>query len=392
MRVIAISPLPPYPSGLAYYSLNLYKELSKLCDVSILSNIDAEVSPSRNFKLIKCFTSSVKSAIRTLFTAFKMHGELIHIQVEYRFIGSLLNFLMLPLLLLFAKASHSNKKTVITLHGVLTKDAIKYWLDEISSLRLPKVIRHIIAVIAFSIWIFSIRFLALLSDVIIVHNTYMKERLESILSLQERKKLGVIPHGVYKPSAKNLTGLSSNDQYIILFLGFIRHSKGLTTLIKAMKLASREIPNLKLVIVGRMIKRSWEKPLKIRSHDSLTVISNELPDEQLDKLITQASIIVFPYDDKFIEASGSLCRVALFFKPVICTRIPRFYELTHMQDAIIIKPGDYQQLANFIVYLLKNRKLSLKLGKNLAEKFSSKTWNKVARMHHELFLKVLGER
>jgi len=283
------------------------------------------------------------------------------------------------------------KKIIVTLHGVLTRESVQYWLNEICLSKVLRITAFAVSSLVFYIWTFSIMLTILLSDKVIVHNAYMKRRLESFLTPKIRRKLKVIPHGVYEPPIKSFKNLSSNH-YIVMFLGFIRYSKGLNTLIKAVKLARKKIPNLRLLIVGRTLKRVWEKSSAIRPNGLSIVMDKEIPDEQIDKVITQASIIVLPYNDRFYEVSGSLHRVALFSKPIICTKIPRFYDLSHMDDAILIEPGDFKQLANSIINLLTNEELSQRISKNLFKKFSSRTWNKVAYMHYKLFLEILEGR
>ena len=388
MRVIAITPLPPYPSGLAYYSLYLYRELSKLCNVTILSNVDVNITMPKNLRLIKCFTPSIKSAIKTVLEAFKLQGELVHIQVEYRFIGKMLNFLLLPLLLLLAKMLGAKKKVIITLHGILTQESIQYWLKEISAFKASKIITFAISSLVFYIWILSVMLTILLSDKVIVHNAYIKRRLEFFLTPKMREKLKVIPHGVYHPPSIKSFKNSPPNRHLVMFFGFIRHSKGLHTLIKAIKIARKKIPNLRLLIVGRTLKRGWEKPSIIHPNKILTVIDEEISDEQVDKLIKQTSIIALPYNDRFYEVSGSLHRVALFSKPIICTKIPRFYELSHMDNAVLIEPGDFKQLAKYIVNLFMDKELSRRISKNLFKKFSDRTWDKIAYMHYKLFLEI----
>jgi len=203
-----------------------------------------------------------------------------------------------------------------------------------------------------------------------------------------REKLKVIPHGVYHPPSIKSFKNSPPNRHLVMFFGFIRHSKGLHTLIKAIKIARKKIPNLRLLIVGRTLKRGWEKPSIIHPNKILTVIDEEISDEQVDKLIKQTSIIALPYNDRFYEVSGSLHRVALFSKPIICTKIPRFYELSHMDNAVLIEPGDFKQLAKYIVNLFMDKELSRRISKNLFKKFSDRTWDKIAYMHYKLFLEI----
>jgi len=159
--------------------------------------------------------------------------------------------------------------------------------------------------------------------------------------------------------------LSSRDyaQGPILFVGGNMQRKGLATLIYASKLVVAKYPRIKFCIVGQDAKldifRKMVYKLGVEKHfEFLGWVSNE----KLKSLYCQARVFVMP---SLMEAFGVAFLEAMACgTPVVATRvggIPEFIE--HGNNGWLVEPGNSEELANALLYILGDVKLAAHLGK-----------------------------
>ncbi|MEM2181004.1 MAG: glycosyltransferase [Candidatus Methanomethylicaceae archaeon] len=390
IQVISLSPTPPYESGLSHYALYLYSNFSKV-HVIIITNKNSIVSGNKNLTILKIFVPGVKAPWVCLRRAALYNPKILHIQVEYAFLGSWLNFLLLPLLLIILKLM-CRSKIVITLHGVPSYYSIYHYFKQI--LKIPIMMRTLLSLTCSGLAYVSTYLSCIFSDVVIVHTDLMKNALASFIPQTMLSKVYVIAHGTYEPSDRTEKSKSDKNSITVLTFGYQRPSKGLETFMKAAKEVVRRKKNVKFMVIGKHIGRRFEKIKKLMNYDKellIKIIDDFLEDKTLDDIIRMADIIVLPYEDLFNEVSGVLHRIALFKKPLICSNIPRFNScLIHEKDALLFAMGDYFELSEYILRLIENNSLAEKLSKNLFEKFSRIKWKIVANQHEQLFLKLIN--
>ncbi|MFN3805236.1 MAG: glycosyltransferase [Pyrobaculum sp.] len=368
MQVAIVAPTPPYRSGLSYYVLYLYRNLG--CRVEIITNRDSVVQD-----VVKAFTPGPTALFSVLATLARRRPAVVHLQVEYAFLGSWLNFFLLPLATLALRLLGA--RTVATLHGVPTYRAVAHYLKNSVS----PVLATPLAIVLTAAMRAAIALTYLVTDVVIVHT----EAMRSALPLRRRAR--VIPHGTYVPKA---AASAKSGVYTIFTFGFLRKSKGLETLVKAVEELVKSGVAARLVIVGEPLARGVERGVALPQLDFVHTYSRHVDDETLDRLIEEADVVVLPYEDLFHEVSGALHRVALFRKPVVCSNTPRFNsELTHGVDALLFPPGDYRTLARHLS-ALRDPQLAAALAQRLYDKFRDKTWRDVAKLHEELYRQLGG--
>jgi len=392
MRVVVLSPTPPYRSGLSHYVLYLYSNFSNSHIVYIITNKDSNATPpSSNVVISRTFTPGISAPWTCLRSILIRDPDVLHIHVEYAFLGSWLNLLLLPFFMIILKFM-CRSKIVMTLHGIPNIRSLYYYLRRI--LKIPAVVSGPLGLMYSALSYVSVCISCILSDAVIVHTGLMREALASFIPRKVLRKVHVIAHGSYEPvSIENPGG--DRDHIIILTIGYQRPSKGIKTLLRAGREISRYISNVEFMIVGRRIQRIIEKEEKIKSCNvgvRIKIVDDFLEDKALDDIIRKAEIIVLPYEDLFYEASGALHRVALFRKPLVCSNIPRFSSsLTNGVDSLLFPAGNHIKLSNCISKLINNRVFAEQLSMRLAEKFSHTTWRLIARKHEQLFLAMIQE-
>ncbi len=159
------------------------------------------------------------------------------------------------------------------------------------------------------------------SDYFLVQSSSVEKDL---LKLFPSAKYTNSPHPVYemfgnpmpKEKAKNI--LQTSEEKIILYFGYIRHYKGLSVLLEALKYLN----DVNLLIVGEFYdpKTKYEKLIKEFDIGSrVKIVADYVPNEDVPVYFSAADAVVLPY----ISATQSgIAQIAYNFdKPVIATDV-----------------------------------------------------------------------
>ena len=397
-KIVIIAPLLPLRTGIAVYSHKLYTHLQQFIPLLILANKGALnfYKHAKRMKIIECWNFSSAVSFFSIINAIaQIRPNIIHLQLGYTWIKNPLVTQCGSLAFLFVLKNFFKLRIIVTLHGVITIRTLK-WLSKNNSFLL-----NLLAPIIAAEWALFYKCLIRLADVVIVHNMLIKKALIKLVGEKFSRKIRIIPHGVDKARDKTKKSLSSEKRKSILnllFIGFLRKSKGILNLINAFSRSIKEVPNLRLTIAGPLhigddpsfVKEILHTIKQDKLSHAVELIARFLSEDELDELIKTADIIVLPYEDFFYEASGVLARILDYSKPLICTKIPKFYgELEPEKDAIFIQPNNVNELYHAILLLAFNSKLRDSLGCNLKKKAQQRYWDYVAKMHLKLYLDVL---
>jgi len=177
---------------------------------------------------------------------------------------------------------------------------------------------------------------------------------------------------------------------IILFVGSLNPIKAPHILIKAMNNVLTEVPEAYLIFIGDGICRN--KLLEITN--KLGIISNVkflgyVNDNYLKALYYKsADVFVLPsmsesFGIVLLEASASGL-------PLIATDLESLKAVIQEgYNGLLVKNGDYVDLAHKIVYLLNNEMLRSKMGKNSREKVEKFSWKNVANEVEQIYLDLV---
>jgi len=388
MKVCAVTTWPPHRDGVALYASELYSHLEELACVKVLANIPEEPDADGHDKVeekrvFRCWNrGSFSYPLRVFRSAFQERPNLVHLHHGWLLYGNVIpSSFFLVLLFLFRL---SRKPCVVTMHTVIKRSAHIY----------DNPFLNLLARMAI---IFVSRFIVKVSDKVIVHNSLMKKVLQREYALRdEGSKIVVIPHGVTKVSAEPETRQKDPSVWI-LSLGFLRKSKVIAHLIQAFEKLLETAPHAKLVIVGGRhahdetaftpsFKHLYTP--KLRANLFFTGFVDE---KALSDLIWRSDIIVLLSTEQYyVEASGAVCRVAGYSKPVICSKVPKFQsELQTGEDCLMTTPYDLLELAQALISLTKNAWLRKRLGENLRKKFENNDWTAVAKRHVKLYTSLI---
>lgn len=187
------------------------------------------------------------------------------------------------------------------------------------------------------------------------------------------EKVVLIPDGVD-------TGRLHPDETIkrirnsILFVGRLEKRKGIDFLVKAIPLVKKEIPDIKLFVIGRgKLREEIQKFSQSNNLEANIQFLGFVPDEDLVKWYNQVQLVVVP---SIFEGFGMIAIEAMACAtPVIGTMVPGLRDIIEDgKNGLLVEYGNYEALSKAIVELLRNEglreKISLEGNITVEKKFS----------------------
>ncbi|MGB5893121.1 MAG: glycosyltransferase family 4 protein, partial [Ignavibacteriaceae bacterium] len=244
-------------------------------------------------------------------------------------------------------------------------------------------------------------FLYKASRKIIVHSSYIKNKLSSIFDIK-KEKIEIVPHGnfdIYQSNsplsneeAKKEFNLAPTDN-VILFFGFIREYKGLDILLDAYSIVHKKNPEIKFIIAGSIATKSLSqayrnKISRFQSDESLITNFNFIPSDKVATYFTAADFVVLPYKD--IDHSGIVHMAYSFEIPIIATNVGDFAEVIEEgKSGYLVEKNDPDALADAIIEAFNNTEMKLNMKNYIRELNKNKySWDESARKTIEIYKKV----
>jgi glycosyltransferase involved in cell wall biosynthesis len=194
-------------------------------------------------------------------------------------------------------------------------------------------------------------------DRFIVMTEKEKERLEDLLP--EVDKVEVVPHPVYqifKPSSLSKDEIRSRlglptEKPIILFFGFVRPYKGLSDLIKALKIIHNMKFEIHLLIAGEFwqSRDSYDEYVSTFGlNNYVHIFDNYISDDEAAQFFQAADLFVAPYTEG--SQSGALKSALGFGLPSVVTNKITDKLIRNLPELCeIIPSGKPRELADVII-------------------------------------------
>ncbi|WP_309491992.1 glycosyltransferase [Candidatus Hecatella orcuttiae] len=380
MKIAYISTYPPTSCGIAEYTRNLAEATSRLTGVNVtvlsdnFGNSAARID-ELGILVIPSFSPS-KLSYGSLLKVASEHGpfDVIHVQHEYGLFRPTVRTLEA-----FKGLKKHCRRLTVTMHTV------------VSSFR-KRIAEHQ-------------ERLCRTSDTVIVHNT--AQEYELLSQGVDPAKVQKIPHGTCiigfsridkGETLKKLNLSSLNGKFLFVCPGFIRRDKGQNTLIKAFSRVHEKLPNTACIIAGipprvngAELVANVESSLTADGVNGMITMKKYLTNDELDLILKAADVVVFPYKDQrgIWSVSGAFHKAVGCFKPVICSRVPRLAECSMMAPDITVPKNDVNALAEKMMTAATHYEGFLKKCRPLMELALSTSWQKIAKMHLNLYQQAL---
>ena len=218
----------------------------------------------------------------------------------------------------------------------------------------------------------------LISDSLISSSEYLIQEIDEYLVKVDRTKLVFIHEAVdttkFKPENK------SNIENILLTVARVDPVKGLENLIDSIPFIIKEIPNVKLKIVGSIPNKNYF--LKLERH-TLELGCNKfidfvgpVPHNQISNIYLSSKIFVLT--SKTEASSISTLEAMSCGIPVVVTKVGGMPSL--VKDGIngfLVEPNNPKMIAEKIIELIKNDSLRKKIGTKARETVEKEySWEK----------------
>ncbi|EMA56186.1 glycosyltransferase family 4 protein [Halococcus thailandensis] len=231
-------------------------------------------------------------------------------------------------------------------------------------------------------------------DHIVVHSDQQRAAFEE--RLDHPTEIEVIPHGVYEFFTDYDYEQLPEEAHTLLFFGNIFPGKGLDVLAEAVQLASRELPDLKLVVAGDgPLSDSTEQLVDAANDERFEMHNYFVPNERVGELFSRAALIVLPYrrthDEGTKGHSGVLSTAHSFGKPVVATRTGDFpAQVEEMGAGLVVPPADPAALAEAIVELLTDDERRSEMAANSRKQGEKLSWETIAERYLAVYKDAIG--
>ena len=179
------------------------------------------------------------------------------------------------------------------------------------------------------------------------------------------------------------------DQPTLIYVGNLTIQKGLSVLIDALNIVTKEIPNIKLLMVLNMPLERYAKPDKLdvdmgqifkikEKIKQYGLEDNIIPLGLLDNMpqvMAASDVFVTPFLNTvgIVDYPTSMLEAMAVGKPVIAARVGGIPEIVkHKESGMLVEPNNVNELVDAIIYMLNNEEGAKNMGKEGAKIISEK--------------------
>jgi glycosyltransferase involved in cell wall biosynthesis len=240
-------------------------------------------------------------------------------------------------------------------------------------------------------------------DGIIAHNETSKLEISKLIG-HEPNNMAIIPHGHYlnfigsetqKQEARKHIDIPQ-DSPTFLFFGQIKKVKGLDIALHALSVVKKSVPDVKLVVAGKVWKDDFSyyetliKQLGLK--DNVILHIGYVPQNIVDNYYYASDAVILPY--KRIYQSGVLLMAMSYGKPVIASDLPGMSEIiTDKKNGLLFRSEDSNSLAQCMNKIIQDPAFAVKYGRNGREYVREKhDWSLIGKNTGDFYRTVLMAR
>lgn len=176
----------------------------------------------------------------------------------------------------------------------------------------------------------------------------------------------------------------------LLFIGRLAKGKGVEIALKAFSIIKKEIHQTKLIIAGDgpAMNNLKNLSIKYRLTNSVSFIGEVSPSE-IPELINSTFLVIIPSIEEEQSSIVSL-QAGILGRPVVASNVRGLREvIIDNLTGLLVCKNDHNDLANKILFLLRNPKIAENLGKSARKRVSSdynfdKCLNKYEKIYNSI--------
>ena len=203
-----------------------------------------------------------------------------------------------------------------------------------------------------------------------VHPTYNAFKFENLSKKKSRELLK-----------------KSMQEKVLLFFGFVREYKGLRYLIEAMPEISRNIADIKLMIVGDFgseeNKEAYVNLIKENeAEEFIDIYDGYIPDREIEKFFAACDLVVLPYVD---ATQSGIVQIAYGFeKPVVVTDVGGLPDVVEDgKTGYVVEARNQGELAEAVITYFQEQK-ETDFEKNVRDEAYRFSWERMTEIIERL--------
>ncbi len=243
------------------------------------------------------------------------------------------------------------------------------------------------------------RFSWLGSDKVISAGNYQVREMLEVYKLPEEKVIPIsngVDTSFYKPDPKAGNKIKEKygieDKKIVLFVGRLVRKKGLQYLIDSALLILREVPDTVFLVVGgtdKFAQYELELRKRIRHLDleEKFIIVKNVPEKDMPSYYNAADVCVFP-SINYEPLPTVIFEAMACGKPIVASNLGGIPEQLGYKDTLVPQKN-FIALAKMIIKILKDDSLAKELSNKNRKRAKEFHWEKISKMHVELYRGVV---
>jgi len=176
----------------------------------------------------------------------------------------------------------------------------------------------------------------------------------------------------------------------ILFVSRLEFRKGLNYLLNAFLLVKREMPDVRLIVVGpgTRLRKRYERWVRKTGLEDVVFVGYASY-EDVPRYYKTADVFCAPATSR--ESFGIVLLEAMALgRPVVATNIAGYASVvTDGEDGLLVPPRDYQELSKALLTLLNDERLRQQMGARGKAKSKGYDWKIVGRNLLDYYLQTI---
>ena len=214
-------------------------------------------------------------------------------------------------------------------------------------------------------------------------------QIKDMIKNYTKSKIFIVPNGINLEYTQKIQPFKKYDNPTIFYIGLLNYRKGVHDLIKAISLVKNKIKNVKLYIAGTGPYINKLKQLLITLNLEENVLFLGFITEK-EKFAYMKSMDIFVLPSYWESFPFVLLEAMACGKPIITTDVGgNSLAVTDKVNGYLVKPGDWQKLAEKLIYMFNNKKVINKMGEESKKKAQDFDWFNIAKQTREVYRKII---
>jgi glycosyltransferase involved in cell wall biosynthesis len=215
-------------------------------------------------------------------------------------------------------------------------------------------------------------------------------QIKEIIQKITYSNIFIIPNGIDVKYIQAIKPFKTYTNHTIFYIGVLNKRKGVDDLVRAIPLVKYEIKDIRLYVAGTGPDMNKLKNLVKNLNLEKNVIFLGFISEE-NKFSYMKSMDVFVLATYWESFPIVLLEAMACGKPIITTDVAgNPFAVIDGINGFLVKPGNWRQISEKLIYLFKNEELIKKMGEESKKRALCFDWITIAQQTRDIYLKIDG--